>query len=169
MEVDASAGFTSDGGPDGVDEAGDESAFVGGLAHGGEGVGGFAGLGNGDDKVGGVDDGIAVSELGRLFDFGKDSGKVFDGVFSNEAGIHGGAATDDEDAVEFGKFARVEVEPGEEGAAAIGIEAAAQGVSNGLGLLEDFLEHVVFVTSFFSGVGGPVDLGGLTGNGAGIE
>ena len=76
------------------------------LAHGGEGVGGFAGLGNGDDEVGGVDDGIAVSELGRLFDFGKDSGKVFDGVFSNKAGIHGGAATDDEDAVELGGLGR---------------------------------------------------------------
>ena len=32
MEVDASTGFTGDGGADGVDKAGDEGAFVDGFA-----------------------------------------------------------------------------------------------------------------------------------------
>ena len=169
MKINATSGFAGDCRADGIDEAGDECAFVDGFADGGEGVGGFAGLGNGDDEVGRIDDGIAVAELGGLFDFGKDAGEVFDGVFSDEPGIHGGAATDDENAIEIGEFARIEVESGEKRVAAIGIEATAQSVTNGFGLLKDFFKHVVLISALFGGVSGPIDLGRRTGNGAGIE
>jgi hypothetical protein len=78
-----------------------------------------------------------------LFDFGKDAGEVFDGILPNETGIHGGAATDDKNAMEIGELAGIEIEAGEEGVSAIGIETTTEGVANGFGLLEDFLEHVV--------------------------
>jgi hypothetical protein len=41
--------------------------------------------------------------------------------------------------------------------AAVGLESAAQGVAHGFGLLQNLLDHEVFVPAFFGGFGRPCD------------
>lgn len=106
MEVDAASGFAGDGGANDVAEAHDESAFLVCFADGCEGVSGFAGLGDGDDEVAAAEDGVAVAEFGGLLDFRVDVGEVFEGVFADESGVEGGAATEEDDAGDFRQVAR---------------------------------------------------------------
>ncbi len=149
VEVYAGIGFAGDGGADGVDDAEGERAAVLGFAEGGEGVGGFAGLAHGDDDGAILDDGIAVTEFGGVFDFGGDFGEIFHEVFADEAGMPCGAAAGDDDTACADEFTGVGGETAEDDAAFVQINAAAQAIFNGAGLLEDFLEHEMFVVAEF--------------------
>src|SRR5690606_27849889 len=98
------------------------------FAHGGEGVGGFARLGDGDDQVAAADERVAVAELGGLLDFRVDVGEVFECVFADEAGVERGAAADHDNALDFRKVAGRGAHAGEDGGAEVEIEPAADGV-----------------------------------------
>ena len=128
VQIDAAAGLAGDGGADDVAQAHHEGAFLVGLAHGGQGVGGFAGLGDGDDQVAAAEDRVAVAELGGLLDFGVDVGQVLEGVFADQAGVQRGAAADEDHAAEFREIARRGAHAGEHRGAEVEIEAAADGV-----------------------------------------
>ena len=86
-----------------------------------------------------------------MLDLGGDGGKVFDGIFTNQSGIHRGATTDNEQALNGDEFARAEVEPREDGRASVEVDAAADGITDCFWLLKDFFKHVVLITAFFRG------------------
>ena len=153
MQIDAAAGLAGDGGADDVAETHHEGAFLVGLAHGGQGVGRFAGLGNGDDQIAAAEDRIAVAELGGLLDFGVDVREILERVFADESGVQRGAAADEDHAVELGQFARRGAHAGEHGGAEVEIETAADGIGQRVRLLVDFLEHEMFEAALFGGGG----------------
>jgi len=55
--------------------------------------------------------------------------------------MHGGAATGDENAIDFAQFLRRQVQAAELRRAFLHVEAATHRILDGDGLLEDFLEH----------------------------
>ena len=134
------------------------------LAHGGQGVGGFAGLGDGDDEIAAAEDRIAIAELGGLLDFGVDVGEILERVFADQSGVQRGAAADEDHAVELGEFARRGAHAGEHGGAEVEIEAAADGVGQRVRLLVDFLEHEMFEAALLRGGGVEAELGDLAGD-----
>jgi hypothetical protein len=113
----------------------------------------------------GLDYRVAVAELGGLLDVGRDARQVLEIVFAHHAGVEAGAAGGDDYAVDLGHLARREVEPLEARGGGGLVEASAQGVGEGVGLLEDLLEHEVLETALFGGGGVPVDVGCLAGDG----
>ena len=117
------------------------------LVHGGEGVDGLAGLGDGDDEGALVEDGFAVAELGGVIDLGGDAGEAFDVVAADERGVGGGAHADEDDAVDGLDLGGREGELVELHAGGIEVVAAAEGVEHGVGLLVDLLEHEVLVAA----------------------
>ena len=72
---------------------------------GGDGVGGFAGLGDEEADFGGVGDGVAVAIFAGVVDVDGEAGEALDHELAGEAGVPAGAAGGDGDAgggAEFG-------------------------------------------------------------------
>ena len=100
---------------------------------------------------------VAVAVLAGHVHLHRQPRQLFDQVLAHPAGIEGGAAGDDVDAVEA---ARVEVEP-QLDVRLLFVQAAAQGVFEHPGLFVDLLEHVVGVAALFGRLHVPVDLAHL--------
>ena len=98
MGIGAGVGDAGDGGADDVDDAEDKGAVLLCFFDGDDGIGGFAALGDGDDHVTGVDDGVAITEFRGIFDFDGDAAKLFEDIFGDEAGVPAGSAGDYDDA-----------------------------------------------------------------------
>ncbi len=76
-------------------------AFLAGFAFGGERVGGFAGLADGDREAVLVDDGIAIAEFAAVIDFDGKMRQPLDHEFAGKPGVPAGAAGDDFDFAEI--------------------------------------------------------------------
>ena len=74
VDVGSGIGFAGNRRSDDVADAIDHRASLFGHFDGGEGVGGFARLGYGDDDVVGRQDRVAVTEFAGVFDFDWDTG-----------------------------------------------------------------------------------------------
>lgn len=155
--IDAAIGLAGDGGADGVVDGKNLVAFALGLAEGAEGVDGFAGLADDEEEGVSVERGVAVTELGGVFDFDGNAGEAFDELLGDEAGMPGGAAAAEDEAVDLAELDGGEVEAAELGGGAVGGEAAAHGVFERDGLLENFLLHIVRVGADLGGFGCPGD------------
>ena len=131
MEIDAAAGLAGDGGAHHIAETHHEGALLLRLAHGGQGVGRFTGLGNGDDQVAAAEDRIAIAELGGLLDLGVDVREILERIFADEPGVQRGAAADENHPAELREFARRGAHAGKHRGAEIEIEAAADRVGQG--------------------------------------
>jgi hypothetical protein len=106
-------------------------ALVAGVARGGDGVAGLAGLRDRDDERVRVEDRVAVAELAGDLDLDRDAGPVLDRELADHAGVQRRAAGDDEHLVDAAELALVgaqlvEVEP------SVG-QPVEQGVGDGLG------------------------------------
>ncbi|MPN27766.1 hypothetical protein SDC9_175200 [bioreactor metagenome] len=120
------------------------------VAQCGQGVGGFAGLADGDDQRFGVGHAGAIAVFAGDFDVAGDLGDGFDPVLGCAAAVVAGAAGQDQHRVDF-----LEHAPCGRAGAAVGIKPikqlghdglhAFQSVGDGAWLLEDFLLHVVAV------------------------
>ena len=143
VEVGAAVGGAGDGGADDVADAVDEGAVVLGQLDGGEGVGGLTRLGDGDDHVVGVDDGVAVAEFGGVLDLDGQLAGLFDEVFADEGRVPRGAAGADDDAAAVEELLLVVDDAGEEHVFVNHVESATDAGAQGVGLLPDFLEHEV--------------------------
>jgi hypothetical protein len=137
-----------------------------GVAQGGQGVGGFAGLRDGDDQLARIGHRNTVAVFAGDFDVARHAGNGFEPVAGGVAGVAAGAAGEDEDGVdvlqEVGSF-------GAEDAGLDGLAAADdfEGVGQRFRLLEDFLLHVVLVVAEFDGGGGELrDMDGAADRGA---
>ena len=104
MEVGAAVGGTGYGGADDIADTVEEGSFFFGQLDGGKGIGGFTRLGNGDDDVVGVYDGVAIAEFGGVFYFDGDLTGLFDEVFADEGRVPRGAAGADDDAFAVDEF-----------------------------------------------------------------
>ena len=144
-------------------------AFADELLLGGDGVGGFAGLGDEEAEGGGVGDGVAVAVFGGVVDVDGEAGEALDHELAGEAGVPGGAAGGDGDAGGGAEFGLGDVHFGEEDFAGFERDAAEGGVADGAGLLVDFLEHEVLVAGFFGLDGVPGDALDFEGEGVVFE
>ena len=131
-------------------------------AHGGEGVGGLAGLGDADDQIALAEDRVAVAELRGDVHVDGDTGPLLDRVAPDQAGVERGAAGHDHDAVHVAQQLLVER------ADVVEVDAvgAHRPVGDRLGhrvrLVVDLLEHERVVAALLGGLLVPVDLGDLT-------
>ena len=153
VQVDAAVACARDGRTDSVTDGERGCAFLLGFLEGGERIGRFAGLADGEYKRARLDNRVPVAEFGCVFDFDRDAGEVFDHVFADHAGIVACAAGGDDDSVDVPEFLDVRVEAGEFRVAFGGEQAAAHGVAEHVGLFENFLEHEVRESALGDGVG----------------
>ncbi len=153
VQIDAAVACACDCRADSVTDGKCGCAFLLGFLEGGERVGGFAGLADGNHERARFDDGVSVAELGCVFDFDRDAGEVFYHVFTDHACVVAGAAGGDDDAVDVPEFLDVRVEAGEFRVTFGGEQAAAHGVAQHFGLFENFLEHEVRESALGNSVG----------------
>ncbi len=122
-----------------------DRAFAASLLHGGQRVGGLAGLGDGQHHGPVVQDRVAVAELGADHHFHRDAGDLLDQIFSDHAGIGRGAAGGDVDPVDLPRQLLGQVQVGQADLAVGEIDAPGQGIGQGAHLLVDLLLHEVTV------------------------
>ena len=169
MGVDGAVGFAGDHGADDVADGDGLRAEGDHFALGGEGVGGFAGLGDEQAEGVAVGDGIAVAIFAGVVDVDGQAGEALDHVLAGESGVPTGAAGGDVDAGGAGELVVVDLHFAEEDVAGVERDAAEGGVADGAGLLPDFLEHEVLVAALFRLDGIPLDALKLALDGLAVE
>ena len=118
------------------------------MAQGGQGVGGFARLADGDHQATRVGHRVAVAVFAGHFNLGRDVGHALQPVLGGATAVVTGAAGQDEHRVDVLEHAvRVVAGLGLGAVKQLGHDAlnAFQGVGNGTRLFEDFFLHVVAV------------------------
>jgi len=85
----------------------------------------------------------------RLLHLGGNTGHFLEGIFPHHAGMHRGAAAHDQHTADLRGVARRKVESGKNGGTHIEIEPPSDGIADGTGLLEYFLEHEVGIFTLF--------------------
>ncbi len=146
-EVDAGVGLARDGRAHDVDHAQREGAAVADLAQGCEGVGGLARLADRDDDGAVLDDGVAVTEFAGVLALDRELGEVLEEVLADHAGVQGGPLGADDHAPGADELLLEALEPAQDDAALVEVEAPAQAVGQRAGLLVDLLLHVVLVVA----------------------
>ena len=124
-----------------------------GVAQGGQGVGGLAGLRDGNDELARVGHRSAIAVFAGDLDIAGHAGDGFEPVAGGETGMAAGAAGENEDGIDIGE------QVGRRGAEDAGLDALAaaddfQRIGQRFRLFEDFLLHVVLVIAEFDGGGG---------------
>ena len=158
VHVDARAALARDGARHVVANAQRAVALAQALAHRGEGVDGLAALADGENQRVLVHRHVAVAELARVLHLARQVRQGFDEIFADQPGMVCRAAARDDDAVHLAQFLRGHVDAAQPRARVLGREASAQRIAHGMGLLEDFLEHVVGVVAQLHVVAGEVHL-----------
>ncbi len=110
VHVDAAVALAGDGGADVITNAEGAEAFAAGFAHGTEGVCGFATLADGEEEGVAVEGAILKAELAGEVCFCGDEGVVFEHVLADHAGMEGGAAAEDDDALDVTELAGGHIE-----------------------------------------------------------
>jgi hypothetical protein len=152
--------FTGDGRCRHVHNADDFFDLALAEAEGCESVGGFARLADEKREAFGRKRRLAVAEFRGDIDFTGQARERFEPVFRGEAGIGGGAAGHQRQAVEMS-----EVERGGQVQRAV-LEVMRQRIAKNGGLLGDFLGHEMLVAAFFDAGLVDVDAGNLAVGGA---
>ena len=158
VQVGPAVDLAGDRRADHVDETDRPRPPLLGLPDGGQGVGGLAALGDPDHQRALVDHRIPVPELGGVFHFDRDPRQLLDEVLTDEAGMPTGAARGDDDPLELLELLVAQVEAIHARGPLLFQEMAPHRVLDGLRLLEDLLEHEVFVPAPFDGGEVPLDL-----------
>ena len=132
----------------------------------GDRVGRLARLRDGDRERALVDHGIAVAELGGVLDVDGEPGPLLDQQAADHAGMAGGAAGRDRDAVD-----REQLLVGEAGVEhdLAALEPLADRLAQRVGLLVDLLEHERLVAALLGGGGVPRDRLGVALDGGAVE
>ncbi len=128
------------------------SALALGQLHGGQRVGRFAALRNGNHDVALRNHGVAVAEFGGVLHFHRNAGQVFNQVLGHQAGVPGSAAGHDDDALGIHELLLVGPDAAHVQVAGLQLQAPAHGVEDGAGLLKNLLEHEVLVAAFLDAV-----------------
>ena len=167
--VDGAVGFAGHHGPDHVADGDGLRAEADHLALGGQGVGGFAGLGDEQAQRVAVGNGIAIAVFAGVVDVDRQAREPLDHVLAGQRRVPAGAAGGDVDAGGVGEFLVADLHLAQEDLAGVERDAAQGGVANGARLLPDFLEHEVLVAALFRLDGIPLDARDLALDGLAVE
>src|SRR5512133_4333564 len=141
--VDDTACFTGNGGIHDVADGHDHGAACLCLPQGRQGIGGLARLGDDHDQGVLVDDRVAVAELGGNIDLDRDAAAALDVEFSDQRGVPGGAAGNDNHALDACQLAVTEGQVFQVYVAFSLQQTTGDGVAHGPGLFVDLFEHEV--------------------------
>ena len=148
-------------------QAGEEAQFLG-VAQRGQGVGGFAGLGDGHEQGVGLHHDLAIAEFAGDFDLARDAGQLFEPVTGNHAGVVAGAARDDLHVAHFGEqLGSLWTECLDQHL--VLAQATFQGALHHGRLLVDFLEHEVAELALVGGFGAVAILHGFALDGLAVN
>src|SRR6266404_5108751 len=171
MEVNAAVGLTGNGAADDVTQGQRGMAFALGLTHRGQGIGGLARLGDGQDDGIAVHGRVAVAELAGVLDLDRDAGKLFEEIFAYQGSMVAGAAGGQEEAIGLAELLAVNIEAAEVSAGITVGQPAAHGILQRLRLLVDLLQHVMRETALVDFAQFRVDLldAGINAQSIGIQ
>ena len=141
MQVDATAAGARDRRADDIHQADHVATLALDLLHGEQRVGGLARLTHRDVERVGLDDRVAVAELGRRFGVGWDSREVFDQRCPQLADVVGRPAPDGLHPFERSQVTRVEAQTVEAHRREPMVEASGEHAPQRLRLLEHLLVH----------------------------
>ena len=141
----AAAALAGDGAADHVDRAEDLAALALQLLHGHQRVQRLAGLADRDVQGVGVDDGIAVAELGRGLGVGGHPGQLLDQDRAHLARVVGRTAAQELDPPDRAEVACLQVDAAQARGGEPLVQPAAHDPAQRFGLLVDLLAHVVLV------------------------
>ena len=142
-------GASGDGGAHHVADAVDKDIPAARQFHRCQRISRLAGLRNGHHYVIGKENRVAIAEFRGVFHFHGQARKGLDQVFADEAGVPRGAAGDDDDPPGLFKAFAVVQDAREGDRVVFHVDASAHAFAQGVGLLEDFLEHEVRGAAFF--------------------
>ena len=143
MQVGAAVGGAGDAGADDVADAIKESALLLCKLDGGQRVGRLAALAHRYDHIVGIDDGVAVAELGGILNLDGYLCSFLDEIFADERRVPRGAAGADDYAAGIDEFVLVFYDTAEGDILALVVQTAFDAGAQGVGLLPDLLEHKV--------------------------
>jgi len=133
-------------------QAGQVAAIGLGIAQGGQGVGGFTGLGDAHEQGVRLHRDAAIAELAGHLDLAGDAGQFFEPVTGDHAGVVAGAAGDDLHVAHLGEqLGSLRAERLHQ--YMVSAQAAFQGALHDGGLLMDLLEHEVAERALVGGIG----------------
>ena len=155
MEVEAEIAPARDGRADSVDDAHGGRSPAGDLVESGDGVGGLAGLRDGDDQRFRVEHGISVAELGGVLHAHRHAGQLFQKVGADEGGVPARAAGGQYDAPRAFEDVAVGFDPAQPGVAAAVEQPSPHHVAERSGLFQYLLAHEVGVVALAMGCGVP--------------
>jgi hypothetical protein len=153
MGVDHGIRLARNGGALGVAHGERACAALACVLHGHERVHGLARLADRDDERVGADHRVAVAELVRELDVDSDARPLLDRVLADERGVRRGAAGRDDHAVDADEEVVESVELGDDDLPVL--DASADRVRHGLGLLGDLLGHEARPSALLGGCGIP--------------
>src|SRR5262249_34124349 len=91
---------------------------------------------------------VTMTELARVFDFGRNTGKSLDQIFADSPGVKRRAATGKNDATDIANLRKRHVQAAQFCGAFFGVETTAHRVAYRVWLLKDFFEHVMRIIAF---------------------
>ena len=104
---------------------------------------------DGDHDVVGINHRIAVTEFRGVFYFDRNAAEILDQVLPDERCVPRGAASHEDDAPGVEKPLAVVHDARQDHVVRLGVDPAPDAVHDGLGLLEDLLEHEVRIAALF--------------------
>ncbi|CAM5599497.1 hypothetical protein SBADM41S_05693 [Streptomyces badius] len=155
VDVRTAVGLPGDRGADHVHHAQHPRALALQLLDGGQHVVRLARLGDRDVQGVGVDDRVAVAELGNA-GLGGNPGQLLDQLGADLARVVRGAAAEDLDPAHPARLAGVQVEAAQVHGGEPVVDPAAQDAVHGVGLLGDLLVHVRVVAAHVVRLGLPL-------------
>ena len=132
-----------------VADADDGRALALGELDGGDGVGGFARLRDGDDDVVLVNQRVAIAELGGILHLDGNAYQTLEQVLADDACVPRSAARHDDEASGIQHLLFVLNDAAECHNVLFHVQTAAHAVLDGAGLLEDLLQHEMLETALF--------------------
>ena len=144
MQIDAAVGFPGDRAADDVANGQRRVPLALHFAQGGQRVGRFAALRDGEQQRVVVDRRIAIAQLAGVFHFDRNPGQLLDQIFADQRRVPAGAAGGEHDAVDRPRSCcGVRFRPPNSAVASSSFSRPRMALSHRFGLLEDLLEHVV--------------------------
>lgn len=150
-EVEGTVGLAGEGGVAHVAEGENSGPFVFDFANGGDCVEGLSGLADGDDERIGSEDRVFIAEFRGDLGSGGNAGDVFKERGGDLSSMPGGSTGEDNDAAKCLEVGGSEGQVLEVDSAEVREQAVMESLLDGLGLLEDLLEHEMGIPVFGEG------------------
>ena len=139
---------TGDAGADGVADAIDEGSLLLSQLDGSQRVGCLAALRDGNHHIVLRHHGVAITELRSVLHFAWDAAQALEELLANESGVPRGSACHDDDALCTEQLLAIINHGRQRHMIAFHIDSPSHTIHKALRLLEDFLQHEVFVAAF---------------------